>query len=114
MKAAVIGTGYWGPNLIRNFLAQDEVDAVIACDTDEGRLARMRKLFPGVETSTSSDEVIHRTDIDIVAIATPVSSHHRIAKKALLAGKHSFIEKPMTASVANKTLNDPMPRPPQG
>jgi predicted dehydrogenase len=100
MKVAVIGAGYWGPNLIRNFLMLDEIEAVVACDLDEGRLAKMRKLFHGIETATNYDEVIARTDIDIVVIATPVSTHHEIAKKALLAGKHCFIEKPMTASVA--------------
>ncbi|CAN5424844.1 Gfo/Idh/MocA family oxidoreductase [soil metagenome] len=100
MKVAVIGAGYWGPNLIRNFLMLDEVEAVVACDVDEGRLAKMRKLFHGIETSVSYDEVIARDDIDIAVIATPVSTHHGIAKKALLAGKHCFIEKPMTASVA--------------
>ena len=100
MKVAVIGAGYWGPNLIRNFLMLDEVEAVVACDLDEGRLARMRKIFYGIETSTDFDNIIKRDDIDIVVIATPVSTHHEIAKRALLAGKHCFIEKPMTASVA--------------
>jgi predicted dehydrogenase len=100
MKVAVIGAGYWGPNLIRNFLMLDEVDAVVACDLDEGRLAKMRKQFHGIETATDHNEVIARGDIDIVVIATPVSTHHEIAKKALLTGKHCFIEKPMTASVA--------------
>src|SRR6186713_1033246 len=100
MKVAVIGAGYWGPNLIRNFLMLDEVESVVACDLDEARLAKMRKLFHGIETSTDHNEVIGRGDIDIVVIATPVSTHHEIAKKALLAGKHCFIEKPMTASVA--------------
>jgi predicted dehydrogenase len=100
MKAAVIGAGYWGPNLIRNFLAQDEIDVVVACDLDEGRLARMQKSFHGIEIERDHDAVITRPDIDIVAIATPVSTHHGLAKNALLAGKHCFIEKPMTASVA--------------
>jgi len=99
MKVAVIGTGYWGPNLIRNFLALDEVESVIACDVDESRLARMRKLFYGIETSHLYNDIIDRPDIDVVVIATPVSTHHEIAKRALLAGKHCFIEKPMTASV---------------
>src|SRR6185295_2711260 len=98
MKVAVIGAGYWGPNLIRNFLMLDEIEAVVACDLDEGRLARMRKLFHGIETSTDAFSTIDRPDIDIVVIATPVSTHHEIAKRALLAGKHCFIEKPMTAS----------------
>jgi len=100
MKAAVIGTGYWGPNLIRNFLSLDEIDGVVACDRDEARLAKMRKSFYGIETATDHEAVIDRPDIDILAIATPVSSHHAIAKRALNAGKHVFIEKPMTASVA--------------
>lgn len=100
MKVAVIGTGYWGPNLIRNFLSADAVDGVVACDRDEARLAKMQKMFHGIETSTDHTEVIARNDIDVVVIATPVSSHHEIAKAALLAGKHCFIEKPMTASSA--------------
>jgi predicted dehydrogenase len=100
MKAAVIGTGYWGPNLIRNFLSHDDVETVVACDRDEARLAKMRKTFYGIETAVDHTSVIDRADIDIIAIATPVSTHHEIAKRALLAGKHCFIEKPMTASVA--------------
>src|SRR5436190_17898811 len=100
MKVAVIGAGYWGPNLIRNFLALDEVEGVIACDRDENRLAKMRKSFYGIETATNHIEVIDRSDVDIVVIATPVSSHHEIAKRAVEAGKHVFIEKPMTSSVA--------------
>ena len=78
----------------------DEIEQVVSCDLDEDRLAKMRKLFHGIETSSDHDQVIERPDIDIVVIATPVSTHHQIAKKALLAGKHCFIEKPMTSSVA--------------
>ncbi len=100
MKVAVIGAGYWGPNLIRNFLSADNVDGVIACDRDAKRLAKMRKMFHGIETSEDHREVIARPDVDIVVIATPVSTHHEIAETALLAGKHCFIEKPMTASIA--------------
>lgn len=96
----MIGAGYWGPNLIRNFLALDEIDRVVTCDLDEGRLALMRKMFYGIETVTNYNEVVQRPDIDIIVIATPVSAHYDIAKKALSAGKHCFIEKPMTASVA--------------
>jgi predicted dehydrogenase len=100
MKAAVIGAGYWGPNLIRNFLALDEIETVVACDLDEGRLAKMRKSFFGIETSSDPEQLIDRTDVDVVVIATPVSTHHALAKRALSAGKHCFIEKPMTTSVA--------------
>jgi len=100
MKVAVIGAGYWGPNLIRNFLSQDEVENVIACDRDENRLAKMQKTFHGIEISTDYEEVIKRADVEIVAIATPVSLHYEIAKKSLLAGKHCWIEKPMTVNSA--------------
>ena len=100
MKVAVIGAGYWGPNLIRNFLSQDEVENVIACDRDENRLAKMQKTFHGIEISTDYEEVITRADVEIVAIATPVSLHYEIAKKSLLAGKHCWIEKPMTVNSA--------------
>lgn len=100
MKVAVIGVGYWGPNLIRNFLSLDEVENVIACDRDESQLAKMRKRFTGIETATDYEEVLKRNDVEIVAIATPVSMHFEIAKKSLLAGKHCWIEKPMTESSA--------------
>lgn len=100
MKAAVIGAGYWGPNLIRNFLAQEEIENVIACDRDESRLERMRRQFHGIETATDYDEILTRGDVEIVAIATPVSLHFEIAKKALLSGKHCWIEKPMTVNAA--------------
>src|ERR1044071_2941616 len=100
MKAAVVGTGYWGPNLIRNFLSLDGIDSVVACDRDEERLAKMRKTFYGLKTCADYCDVVSGADIDIVIIATPVSTHYEIAKKSLLAGKHCFIEKPMTSSVA--------------
>jgi len=100
MKVAVIGVGYWGPNLIRNFLSLDEVENVIACDRDESQLAKMRKRFTGIETATDYEEVLTRDDVAVVAIATPVSMHFEIAKKSLLAGKHCWIEKPMTESSA--------------
>lgn len=99
MKAAVIGVGYWGPNLIRNFLAHDEIENVIACDKDAGRLEKMRRQFHGIEIAEDYRPVIERNDVEIVVIATPVSSHFEIAKAALLAEKHCFVEKPITASV---------------
>jgi predicted dehydrogenase len=98
MKAAVIGAGYWGPNLIRNFLALDEIEAVVACDIDEERLKVMRRSFFNIETSLNAAELIDRADIDIVVISTPVSTHFELAKRALEQGKHCFIEKPITAT----------------
>ncbi|MBX7171839.1 MAG: Gfo/Idh/MocA family oxidoreductase [Pyrinomonadaceae bacterium] len=107
MKVAVIGVGYWGPNLIRNFLSLDEVENVIACDLDESLLNKTAKRFTGIETATDYEEVLLRDDVQIVAIATPVSTHFEIAKKSLLAGKHCWIEKPMTESAAEaQELNE--------
>jgi len=100
MKVAVIGAGYWGPNLIRNFASLDEVEGVIACDRDSNRLAKMRKMFPGIETCSDENDAILNPEVAAVAIATPVSTHFDIARRAIEAGKHCFIEKPMTASVA--------------
>ena len=100
MKVAVIGAGYWGPNLIRNFASLDEVEGVIACDRDSNRLAKMRKMFPGIETCSDENDAILNPEVAAIAIATPVSTHFDIARRAIEAGKHCFIEKPMTASVA--------------
>jgi len=100
MKAAVVGAGYWGPNLIRNFLAHDEIESVVACDVDENRRNTMRRSFFGIETASDAAEVIDRSDIDIVVISTPVSTHFDLTKRALEQGKHCFIEKPMTSSVS--------------
>jgi len=101
MKIAVVGLGYWGPNLVRNFLATDGVDSVVACDMNEKRLDNVRKRFYGVETCNSIDAVLGRSDIDAVALATPVSTHHPLGMKALRAGKHVLVEKPLTLKASH-------------
>lgn len=98
MKIAVIGCGYWGPNLIRNFIQLNKVDGLICCDLDPKRLDRMKGLYPSVELLTDYKELLERPDLDAVAIATPVKTHHPIAKDFLSHGKHVFIEKPFTHS----------------
>jgi predicted dehydrogenase len=96
MKVGVIGLGYWGPNLVRNFLGNEHVGGVVCCDVSEKRLLLAKKRFPGVEVMTSCDELLSRPDVEAVAIATPVSTHFTLAMKALTAGKHVLLEKPMT------------------
>lgn len=96
---AVVGCGYWGPNLARNFNSLDGSRVALLCDLDQARLSHMEKLYPGVESTTAFDEVIESPGIDAVAIATPVRFHYEMAKKCLEAGKHTLIEKPMTTSV---------------
>jgi predicted dehydrogenase len=99
MVIGVIGLGYWGPNLVRNFLAQDEVSKVIACDTVSSRLKFVKTKYPSVELTNKSHDLING-EADAVAIATPVDTHFDFARKALMASKHIWVEKPFTSNVA--------------
>src|SRR5512141_1093608 len=99
MKIGIIGLGYWGPNLVRNFLAQNEVDKVTACDQRTERLQYLKAKFPAALLTEKTNDVING-DSDIVVIATPVFSHFELAKMSLLAGKHIWVEKPFTSSTA--------------
>lgn len=99
MKVGIIGLGYWGPNLLRNFLAQPDVEKVVACDMREDRLKFISQKFPSVQLSKSCEETL-TGDCDLVVIATPVATHYPIAKKALENNKHIWVEKPFTASVS--------------
>jgi len=101
MKIAVIGLGYWGPNLVRNFLSTNDVDDVVCCDVQEKRLVQIRKRFHGIEVCSSVDEVLRRNDIDGVALATPVSTHFPLGMKVLGSGKHLLVEKPLTLKTAD-------------
>ena len=97
MKVGIIGLGYWGPNLVRNFLAQKHVEQVVACDLKEERIAALRPKFPAAEYIKDYRKLLD-SDVDAIAIATPVHSHYKIAKEALEAGKHIWVEKPFTSS----------------
>ncbi len=100
IRMGVIGCGYWGPNLIRNFQATANCQMRKCCDLDVNRLKRMQQLYPAIETTTDYHAWLDADDIDAVAIATPVRTHARIARECLTANKHVLIEKPITASVA--------------
>jgi predicted dehydrogenase len=100
LNVGIIGCGYWGPNLIRNFVQLSESDVVRVADLDETRLNHMRSLYPKIETTKDYREIIDDPDIDIVAVATPVHTHYRLAKEALAAHKHVLVEKPVAASVS--------------
>lgn len=99
MKVGIIGLGYWGPNLVRNFLSQTGVDKVVACDLREERLKVISQKFPSAILSKNCEETL-TGDCDLIVIATPVASHYPIAKKALENGKHIWVEKPFTSNVA--------------
>jgi predicted dehydrogenase len=94
----VIGCGYWGPNLLRNFAENETAQLRWICDTDEMRLAAMGRRYPGARTTTDSKELISDGDLDAIAVVTPVATHFQIARDALLAGKHVLVEKPLTAT----------------
>jgi len=95
LRAAVIGAGYWGPNLARNFRSSPDWDLVAVCDLDESRARSVVGPRSTVEVMTSADDLLARDDVDAVAIATPASSHAALATAALRAGKHVVIEKPI-------------------
>lgn len=99
ISVAVIGAGYWGPNLIRNFAVCPTTKLVAVCDTDAVRLARALAPYPGVEGVLDVESLLARSDIDAVAIATPVRTHAPLAMQALEAGKHVLVEKPLAHSV---------------
>jgi predicted dehydrogenase len=98
LNVAVVGLGYWGPNLIRNLQELPLVDGLTACDLRTERLSAIARRFPAVRTTTSYEEVLADDSIDAVAIATPISTHHPLSVAALRAGKHVFVEKPLAAS----------------
>lgn len=97
LQVAVVGYGYWGPNLVRNFCDVPGARVAAVCDSRPERLELVQSRYPGVETTTEYDEVLSNKKIDAVIIATPVSTHYPLASKAFKAGKHVWVEKPMTA-----------------
>jgi predicted dehydrogenase len=96
----IVGCGYWGPNLIRNFLSHKGYGRVIACDLDASKLEHVRSKYPSIEVTTRFEDLLKKDDVGAVAIATPVNTHFQLARDALEAGKHIFVEKPFTASAA--------------
>ena len=100
IKVGVIGYGYWGPNLVRNFCESMESEVVVVCDHDEHRLQLVKTRYPAVAITRDYEMLLADPDIDVIAIATPVSSHYNLALQALRAGKHVFVEKPLTETTA--------------
>jgi predicted dehydrogenase len=98
VRVAVVGLGYWGPNLVRNFFEIPEAELVAVCDLDADRLDRVRRRYPDIRRTTSYAELLEDPAIEAVAIATTVSSHFALTREALEAGKHVLVEKPMASS----------------
>lgn len=100
INVGVVGCGYWGPNLVRNFRSLPNCSLKLLCDSNPQRLSHLRQLYPEIEGTTEYSTLLSGSDIDAIVIATPVRYHYDMAKASLLAGKHTFIEKPMAASTA--------------
>src|SRR5947209_1160709 len=94
----VIGCGYWGPNLLRNFAENEAAELRWICDADDARLAAMGRRYPAAQTTTDYQRLLADPKLDAIAVVTPVAMHFPIAKQALLAGKHLLVEKPLTAT----------------
>lgn len=103
IKVGVIGYGYWGPNLVRNFMETQGSTVVAVCDLRPERLAPLESRYPSIRTLGNCNELFDDTSIDAIAIATPVSSHFELAMKALAAGKHVLVEKPLAANSEQST-----------
>jgi predicted dehydrogenase len=99
VNVGIIGYGYWGTNLVRNFFAAKDCCLKAIADARPERLEQLGKVFPAIRAVKDANELIHDPGLDAVIIATPVSTHFTLARKALAAGKHVLLEKPMTSSV---------------
>jgi predicted dehydrogenase len=100
LNVAVVGLGYWGPNLLRVLFEFPDVRVKYACDLQTEPLAKAIRRYPSIEATTDIDQVLEDPDVDAVVIATPVFTHYEQASRALRAGKHTFVEKPLAASTA--------------
>lgn len=100
VRVGVVGFGYWGPNLVRNLDKLGDAELVAACDLSEDNLAKMSALYPDVKTTTDLDALLADYDLDAVVVATSAPSHYAIASKVIAAGKHCFVEKPLTLKSA--------------
>jgi predicted dehydrogenase len=100
LSVGVVGCGYWGPNLIRNFYENERVDLKYVCDLVPEKLAKLERRYPTVKTTVNYQDLLSDPELDAIVIATPVRTHFRLAQQALSANKHVLVEKPMCGSSA--------------
>ena len=100
MKFGVIGYGYWGPNVVRNLASLEDSEVLAIAEMSPAARKRAQKAYPGVKVTADASDVISSLEIDAVAVVTPVWTHFELAKAALLNGKHVFVEKPFTSTIA--------------
>ncbi|MFL5885346.1 MAG: Gfo/Idh/MocA family oxidoreductase [Thermoleophilaceae bacterium] len=100
VRVAVVGLGYWGPNLLRSLIEMSGVKVKYICDLDEDRLGRYARRYPGTIATRRYEDILEDPDVHAVVIATPVFTHHELALRALRAGKHTMVEKPLAPSLS--------------
>jgi len=107
LKFGVIGYGYWGPNIVRNLRALEGCQVVAICDQTPAARKRIQAAHPGIPVHSDFHELVRSTDVDAIAVITPVWTHYELTKAALEHGKHVFVEKPFTSNVkqAEKLIN---------
>jgi protoporphyrinogen oxidase/predicted dehydrogenase len=98
LRIGVVGLGYWGPNVVRNLADSVDFELAYLCDLRADALEALASRYPGIRCTSSFEEILSDESVDAVAIATPVSTHHPLARAALEAGKHAFVEKPLAGS----------------
>ncbi|HEY1457049.1 MAG TPA: Gfo/Idh/MocA family oxidoreductase, partial [Solirubrobacteraceae bacterium] len=101
IRVGVVGLGYWGPNLARNFAAIEGSELVWLCDQSDPARTRVAHNFPQARLSADIDELLEDAELDAVVLATPVATHSQLASRVLEAGKHCFVEKPLATNVAD-------------
>lgn len=100
VRLGVIGYGYWGPQIVRNFSNADDCEVALVCDQNPQALKRLKQAYPALDVTTDPAEILSSPSIDAVAVVTPVWTHFELAKAALENGKHVFVEKPFTSTAA--------------
>lgn len=103
IRLAVVGTGYWGKNIVRAFSNTQPTALYACCDADQDRLQQIKKSYPGIQAYTSYDTLLLDTKVDGIAIATPSPTHFMLARQALGSGKHVYVEKPMTMTASESS-----------
>src|SRR5579862_4020911 len=91
LRVGVIGHGYWGPNIVRNFHGQDRSRVVAVCDKSPKALQRVKQIYPDIALTHDCEDLVTAVDIDAVAVVTPIWTHYDLAKAALENGKHVFV-----------------------
>jgi predicted dehydrogenase len=105
INVGLIGFGYWGPNLARNFNVNPDLELAAICDFSAERLKTAGRFYPQATLYDTVEDFFKNTDLDVIAVSTPVASHYGLAKSALDSGRHVWVEKPMTETVAHRPRN---------